>query len=262
MLRLEEMHEKAIEIEKLLRLRTYPLALKMLAKEEDVPAGAKRPFKDMGNTLALCQSISLARRQGMSIAMLKEDMRCFEPVVGLGIEPPPEYFLAGHNRYPQSAKTLEAGGTWAKGMPRLEAGKYIGVAVSPLANANYMPDIFILYPDGHQLTQILIAANWIDGRDVDSVLSGHAACVYTIAPVLRDQDFKISSPCFGDRRLGMATADEMIFSGPIRMLKDLAEGIKYNYDGAEGLPFPYLMVTNYQLRPSYEKIGKMLGMNV
>ena len=36
MLRLNEIHDKAIEIEKHLRLRTYPLAVKMLEKNENL----------------------------------------------------------------------------------------------------------------------------------------------------------------------------------------------------------------------------------
>ena len=39
----EEVHKNAEEIMKVLRLRTYPLAIKMLKSEADVPEKAKRP---------------------------------------------------------------------------------------------------------------------------------------------------------------------------------------------------------------------------
>jgi uncharacterized protein (DUF169 family) len=253
MLKVEEVNQQAMELERLLRLKTFPLAIKMLEKIEDVPRGAKRPVRDLGYHLALCQAISLARRQGRSITLLKEDMWCFEPVLGLGMAEPPAYFLEGNNRYPGSAKTLEAGRVWAQSFPRLEVGKYIGAAIAPLATA---------YVDGSQLTQLLLAKNWMDGRDITSSLSGHAACVYAIVPVLKNQQFQIAVPCLGDRRRGLASDEENIFSGPAALLGDLVEGLSHFKEAREGLPLPHLMLTEYKLRDSYVKIGKMIGMDL
>ena len=262
MLKEEEVNQQAMELERLLRLKTFPLAIKMLEKIEDVPRGAKRPVRDLGYHLALCQAISLARRQGRSIALLKEDMWCFEPVLGLGMAEPPAYFLEGNNRYPGSAKTLEAGRVWAQSFPRLEVGKYIGAAVAPLATADFVPDLFLAYVDGSQLTQLLLAKNWMDGRDITSSLSGHAACVYAIVPVLKNQQFQIAVPCLGDRRRGLASDEENIFSGPAALLGDLVEGLSHFKEAREGLPLPQLMLTEYKLRDSYVKIGKMIGMDL
>ena len=74
MLDVDEINRHARKIEPLLRLKTYPIAVKMLQKEQDIPDGAKRPVKDREFNLALCQAISLARRQGESLVLLKEDM--------------------------------------------------------------------------------------------------------------------------------------------------------------------------------------------
>ena len=262
MVKVEEVNQRAMELEQLLRLKTYPLAVKMLEKEEDVPLGAKRPVRDLGYHLALCQAISLARRQGRSIALFKKDMWCFEPVLGLGMAEAPEFFLEGNNRYPESAKDLGAGRTWARSFPRLELGRYTGIAVAPLAKANFVPDLFMLYADGSQLTQLLLAKNWMDGLDITSTLSGHAACIYAIVPVLRNRQFQIAVPCLGDRRRGLASDEENIFSGPIESLGDLLAGLSHFRDAREGLPLPHLMLTEYKLRDSYVKIGKMIGMDV
>ncbi|NIM05156.1 MAG: hypothetical protein GTN65_05965, partial [Armatimonadetes bacterium] len=82
------------------RLKTFPLALKLLEKEGDIPDGAKRPLRDFGYHLSLCQAFQISRRDGATIAMLKEDNWCFEPVVGYGLGEAPQYFLEGHNRFP------------------------------------------------------------------------------------------------------------------------------------------------------------------
>ncbi len=262
MLKVDEVIQQAKNLEQLLRLKTYPLAIKMLEKEGNIPHGAKRPVQDLGYHLALCQAISLARRQGRSIALLKEDMWCFEPVLGLGMAEAPAYFLEGNNRYPGSAKTPEAGRAWAQSFPRLEVGRYIGIAVAPLTTADFVPDLFMVYADGSQLTQLLLAKNWMDGRDITSSLSGHAACVYAIVPVLKNQQFQIAVPCLGDRRRGLATDEENIFSGPTELLGVLVEGLCHFKEAREGLPLPHLMLTEYKLRGSYAKIGKRIGMDV
>jgi uncharacterized protein (DUF169 family) len=119
---LKELHQYGEAVMQELRLKTRPLALKMLKPEDEIPAEAIRPVKDMGKHLDLCQGFFRTRWEGKTMAFLKEDMWCFEPVVGYGLAEPPAPFLEGHNRYPATAKTLEAGGNWAKSAPRLDTG--------------------------------------------------------------------------------------------------------------------------------------------
>jgi len=54
-MRLSVLHEYGEELEKRLRLQTFSLAVKLLEKEEDIPKGTKRPMKDFGYHLLLCQ---------------------------------------------------------------------------------------------------------------------------------------------------------------------------------------------------------------
>lgn len=67
------------ELERRLRLKTFPLALKLLEKEEDVPEGAKRPKKDFGHHLSLCQTFQMSRREGKIMAMLPAYTGSFQP---------------------------------------------------------------------------------------------------------------------------------------------------------------------------------------
>jgi uncharacterized protein (DUF169 family) len=186
--------EAAGAMEAILRLQTYPLAIKMLKDEGEVPEGAKRPVKDLGHHLSTCQLFSMSRRQGMSFAQLKEDMWCVEPVLGFGLGEPPEYFLEGYNRYPGTARTLEAGRAWAQAFPRLKVGQYVGIASAPAPEADFEPDMMMVYCDPSQMTQLLIAKNWMDGLDVPCQLSGHAACVYAVVPTVQSDRWNVVSP--------------------------------------------------------------------
>ena len=69
------------EIEDLLRLRTSPIAVRMLETEADIPPGALRPKRDRAVHLAQCQAFSLSRRQGRTVAMLTEDQWCWGPMM-------------------------------------------------------------------------------------------------------------------------------------------------------------------------------------
>lgn len=70
---IEEFNCMSLKLENLLILRTYPIAVKMLEKDEDIPDGAIRPKQERGFHLAQCQAFAMNRRSGETIAMLKED---------------------------------------------------------------------------------------------------------------------------------------------------------------------------------------------
>lgn len=253
------------ELDQRLRLRSYPIAVKLLGKEEEIPEGAIRPVKDLGYHLSTCQAFFSSRNklgQGMSIAMLKEDMWCFEPVIGYGIAEPPEYFLAGHNRFPESVRSLEAGSNWARAFPRFKFGKYIGIVSTPLAAVNYEPDLIIIYCNPAQLTNLLMATVWNDGKDISCRISGHAACVYSVVPVIQGGECQVTIPCLGDRRRAMAQDDELIFSVPKGKVEDLVLGLRhFEEHGYKPVAHPMVM-PEYELVESYAEIGRMLGMDI
>jgi uncharacterized protein (DUF169 family) len=59
---LSEFNRYGEEIEKLVMLRTSPIAVKMIEKESDIPEGAIQPKRDRGYHLAQCQAFSLSRK--------------------------------------------------------------------------------------------------------------------------------------------------------------------------------------------------------
>ena len=259
MTKLNTFCEYGKELEKRLRLKTYPLALKLLQKGTDIPDGAVRPFEDFGYHLSLCQAFQLSRREGQTIAMLKEDMWCFEPVVGYGLAEPPEAFMQGHNRYPQDVSTLEAGSHYAHEFPRLKVGKYVGVVSAPLEAANYEPDLVMIYGDSAQLNLLLLAREYKEGHNLKCALSSHAACVYAVVPAVQSGKCQVAVPCRGDRYRAMARDDEMIFTVPKQGLEDLMIGLKHVNSTGSKLPKGYSFQPEYPLPESYEKIARTMG---
>ena len=248
----------AEEIQRQLALQNLPFAVKLIEKEEDVPEGAKRPKRDFGVCLAQCQAFMFVERWGMSIAMLKQDMWCPEPVIGYGLEEPPRYFLEGRNRYPDDVETLEAGANWARALPRFEVGKYIGIVSAPLTTANFRPDLIIIYCNSVQLTRLLLGIAYKDGQDVTSRLSGHAGCVYAVVPPMQTGKCCVSAPCMGIRRYGGYQDDKVIFTVPREKLETLTFGLKQS--GTGEIPVKTWTCAEYTLGDSYAELARMMGM--
>lgn len=261
-MKLSVFHEYGEELEKRLRLQTFPLAVRLLEKEEDIPKGTQRPMQDFGYHLALCQGFALSRREGTTLAMLKEDMWCFEPVVGYGFAEPPEYFLEGHNRFPRDVKTLEAGANYAYELPHLEFGKYIGVVSAPLMTAIFEPDVIMIYCNSVQLSLLLLGRECKDGLNLKCGLSSHAACVYAVVPAIQSGECQVAVPCRGDRYSAMAGDDEMVFTVPKGRLEDLIMGLRHVHETGSKLPRTYNVEHEYELSPGYAEIGEMIGMDV
>jgi uncharacterized protein (DUF169 family) len=253
-------NEYGVELERRVRLKTFPLALKFLKNEENIPKEARRPQRDLGHRLMLCQGFQLSRREGLTVAMLIEDMWCHEPVIGYGLQEPPDYFFEGHTRYPRDVSSLEAGGHYADEFPRLGAGMYVGVVSAPLKSATFEPDVAMIYCDGAQLSLLLLSREWKDGYNLPCNLSSHAACVYGVVPAMASGQCQVAIPCRGDHYSAMAGDEEMIFTVPMGKLEDLITGLRYVEKTGSLLPHGYRLSPEYPQADHYEKIAKMMGL--
>jgi len=83
------------DLEKILFLRTAPIAIKMPKSKSEIPEGSIRPKKDRGEHYAACQAFAAARRDGPKLAMFLEDHWCFEPIISYGLVEPPEDYMEG-----------------------------------------------------------------------------------------------------------------------------------------------------------------------
>jgi uncharacterized protein (DUF169 family) len=256
--KMENFRGYAEEIQKQLALQSPPIAVKMLEAEQDVPEGAKRPKRDFGVCLAQCQAFAFAERNGMSIAMLKEDMWCPEPVIGYGLEEPPEFFIQGRNRYPDDVETLEAGANWARAFPRFEAGKYVGIVSGPLATVDFEPDLVLIYCNTLELTRLLLSIAYKDGHDITSQLSGHSGCVYAIVPPMKTGGCSVSLPCMGMRQYAGCQDDKITFTVPRAKLETLVLGLQQ--PGTGGTPVKIWTRAEYTMGNSYAELARLMGM--
>ena len=262
MARLNELNSYGEELEQRLRLKTFPFAVKFLKEEKNIPKGAIRPKRDLGYHLSLCQGFAMSRREGKTVAMFLEDMWCYSPVLSLGIAKPPEYYLEGNTYFPLHVRSLELASNLAKNFPRLEYGKYIGVASAPLKKADFKPDLVIIYCDSAQLRSLLAGLKYKEGELVTTTLEPASACVQATVPALRSDRCQVAVPCGGDRRWALAQDDEMIFTVPEGKLADLMLGLRHIDEAGSVFPIKFGARIEDPLGGSYIKGGGMIGMEM
>lgn len=236
------------ELERALLLKTHPIAVKMLKSEAEIPEGALRPKRDRGIHLAQCQAFSMSRRQGMTVAMLKEDHWCWAPLLAYGlVEDPHDAFVDAHTSF-----------------PRFEEGKYIGMVTAPLKSASFEPDMVLIYSNTAQLRDMIMVPKFQDNKLVESVFDPIDSCVYSVVPVIEDGEYRITLPDPGEASRAFAGDDEIIFSVPKDKLPGLVEGIKRSAEMKQNAyDWSHLLLMPDFPRPDfYKDLFKKWGLDV
>jgi uncharacterized protein (DUF169 family) len=257
----ETFNAYGIDLERMMYLKTYPIAIKMLKGESEIPKGAIRPKKDRGEHYAMCQAFAVARRQATTLAMFIEDHWCFEPIISYGLVEPPQDYLDGFtNSFFIADKT--AASRHAREMTRIPVGKYPGMVLGPLKTANFVPDLTMIYSNTAQLRHLLFSLRYLNGTQVTSTIDPIGSCVHSVVPSLLNDECYVTVPDPGDFERANAQDDEMILTVPARRLKELMDGL-YHFEKS-GMPFrrfSYTVQPNFQQPPFYEEYFRKWGLD-
>ena len=244
---IKEYNSYGEELEKLLLLRTSPIAVKMLENEDDIPDGAIRPKRDRGIHIAQCQAFAMSRRDRASVAMLKEDNWCFAPLIAYGLVEKPDD--------PSIERFVS--------FPRLERGKYIGIVTAPLRTTNFEPDLVLIYSNTAQLRTLLMPSHFITE---EALINSHffpPSCAYTVVPVLAGHQYVVALPDPGDYARALAGEDEIILSAPSDKIQELVSGLRQFEERRQGYTQSNMMMQADFPRPEfYQKLFREWGLDV
>jgi uncharacterized protein (DUF169 family) len=249
------------DLEKLMFLRSYPIAIRFLKSEAEIPSGAVRPKRDHGEHYAMCQAFAVARRQGTTLAMFLEDHWCFEPIISYGlVETPKDYLEGSTNSFFIADK--EAAAKHAREMTRIPQGKYPGMVFGPLKTANFAPDMVMIYSDTAQLRHLLLSLRYLKGTQVTSTIDPIGSCVHSVVPTLLKGECYITVPDPGDFERAGAQSDEMILTVPAGKMRELMEGVYHFEKSGMGFrKFAYAVKTDFQQPPFYQEYFKKWGLD-
>ena len=211
-------------LEEMLRLQTYPLAVKLVKDESEFPDRARRPEQ----RIAVCQALTLSRRYGWTMGITEKDSGC--PAVNLAYgwtklideQAMAQFFLgAGYVSDEAGAKTI------VDNMDRLETGKYGGVVISPLARTKIVPDAILVYGNPAQIMRLIQGAMHKEGKKVKSELAGMtASCTGGIVRTFNTGECQVVIPGNGDRIFAATYDNEMLFTIPAAKAEEIVVGMR------------------------------------
>lgn len=247
------------ELSQYVRPATFPLAIQMVEQETQFDPRAKRPRRDLGIQVTICQAIGMARRYGWALAISPEaDINCPLIFIPFGFAPPTSYSEQGHACEGIYTETPEAGAKSEMVVPRLPRGKYRGIQMAPLTRANFTPDVICVYGNSAQVMRLVQGALWNSGGALSSLSAGRIDCAEIIIRTLLTGQAHYILPCSGDRIFGLTEDDEMIFAMPYTEAERVVAGLKGTHQGGIRYPVPKFMRYTPQYPEQYEKLREEL----
>jgi len=230
------------QLEEVLRLQTAPIAVKMIASEEEIPAGVVRPHRE-GHHYAQCQAFALSRRDRQAVAMFKEDHWCPGPAMAYGQVPFPE-------RPGAPAANLYA---------RFPYGQYPGILSAPLAETSFEPDVVLIYASTDQLRTMLLTLKDEERPKVKSNVFPFS-CAYSVTNAIINNEYWVNLPDPGERVRALTLPGEMIFSIPRRKLPGFMTGLKTFFKDSRYANEQMMMQPDFPQPDFYKQAFKNWGL--
>ncbi len=240
------------DINKYLRLSTFPVGVKLLENSEELNniKFLKKPEKKV----AICQIFSYARYYGWTMGCTREDNICPLAGISLGLEESYKLFEEGAFFVGRYNETKEAAKKTTSTMPKMPFGKFSAIVAGALHRVDFNPDLILIWGNSAQIMRIIQGYLWKKGGRVSMSTFCDGVCADTISNALITKDLQIAFPCLGDRRFGMALDSDLIASIPIELVDDILKGMEKTHKAGTRYPIPFQLST-----PEYfEQLKKQL----
>lgn len=247
----------AAELESYIRPETFPLAIRLFRPGEPLPERCRRPAKDLGMPIAVCQGIGMARRYGWTLAMGAEDLCCPIALVAFGHREPVPFYTEGHLACGMYNASLEAGARSEAAVPKLSPDKAGVLVVGPLAGADYEPQTVLVYGNPAQIMRLLAGVLWHRGGSMTAKLSPRADCADIVIGSAGSGEPQFVLPCYGDRVFGQTQDHEVAFTIPFSRLPEVLEGLRGTQKGGVRYPIPAFLRYRPAFPATYNKLAEL-----
>lgn len=230
------------DLNRLLRLRTTPIGMKMFATATEMEAVPKiRRPKAVHTT---DQIVAMAARLNQTVGITVDDLTGAQCSAVLGLSPRDESFLSGRGMAGVWFETIEDSAAHQAAMDLPEAGRWEAMAVSPLATGRLdPPDICLLYATPGQMIIFINGLQWSGYRKFEFSVVGESACADSWGKALKTGQPSLSIPCFAERRYGGVLDDELLMALPPRYLPRAIAGMERLAGNGLRYPIPQYGVT-------------------
>jgi uncharacterized protein (DUF169 family) len=213
------------DLHRLLRLRTTPIGMKLLEREEDLEAVPRLRRPKAVHTTD--QIVAQAARLGWTVGITASDLAGAQCGAVIGLHPQDERWLSGAPMRGVWYETLEDAGAHQRAMHCVPHGRFRALVVSPLASGRLdPPDIALIYASPGQMIMLISGLQWSGYRKLEFGCVGESACADSWGRALATREPSLSVPCFAERRYGGVLDDELLLALPPGYLPKAIAGME------------------------------------
>ena len=250
-----EQNKKIQELmEKVVGLRYPAVAIKMIREDSEIPEEAVRPLKDMGYHIALCQAFAFARRQRKVIYMELEDHWCWNPIITYGMidnETAKKGFRAMHKIMGTSMESADA---YVDSFPSLPYGEFKGTLIAPLDQADFLPDVTMVYCKNDQLRVLLMAIDTQIHKMIESSFTPLDSCTYAVINAIQEENYRITLPDPGEYERALTPDDDIILSIPAQRQEEFLKGLEVQASRGQDRNSYYMTMKEDFARPYFYNV--------
>jgi dephospho-CoA kinase len=224
-------------LELLMRLKSFPVALKLLENKQELNA---IPFiRRTAHKSTLCQLINLARDFDWTVGADRDDLLGDMCASIIGLADIPDIAKDGTFRSIIWTQSRADGKKYESSIPRIPIGKYEAVVLAPLVYNPFDPDMVLIYANPAQMMLLINALQFQDYEVMQFFCVGETSCSDAIARCYLTHKPSLTIPCYGERRYGHAQDDELVMALPAPMLHKALSGMEALYRRGIRYPISY-----------------------
>ncbi|NQT56312.1 MAG: DUF169 domain-containing protein [Desulfobacteraceae bacterium] len=242
-------------IEALIRPATFPLAVKLIKSESEIPPEYKRPSRDMALQNFICQNFKMARSYGWTIGITEADINCKPARTIYGWDVPTvedkdwaEAFSVG--LYARDGVTA---GKFEQHLHSFN-NEFSGLIISGLTKTKIVPDSVLVYCLPAQAMRFVQGYLFMEGGVLEFSAAGRVgSCHEGVVKTIRTKKPQYVTLGNGDRIWGGAQDYEVMFACPGEKLDTLMEGLEKTHTAGLRYPIPQYMNYSPGFQTSFEK---------
>lgn len=222
---LKSIHECGSELIKSLKLKTSPVAVKLIPTGKEIPKGLTKVEK----TLRHCQMVDRVRRTKEEFYSLGEDQQCKGGAAAMGLGQLPAKVASGEFYYKglKHFSNINAARRTIEKAPMLPANSSKAVLYGALEKVSFEPDAIVIICNPKQVMLLTQAALYKSGGRIKLGFSGkQSVCSDGVVQACRDGEIGITVGCSGSRAYTEIADEEMIIGIPAELLEDILQGLK------------------------------------
>ena len=222
-------------LNKLLKLRTIPIGMKLFSTQEEMEKVEK--IRRPNGVFTTDQIVGQACRNGWTVGITAEDLVGAQCSTVIGLHPRSEEWLSGKHMAGVWFQTEEESSIHQNAMDVVPYGNYEAMAVSPLASGRLdPPDICLIYATPAQMILFINGLQWSGYKKLEWGCVGESACADSWGRALSTGEPSLSIPCFAERRYGGVMEDELLMAIPPHFLPKVIDGLEHL--SRNGLRYP------------------------